>query len=466
MTNPGSQALPGNQVPARLCLARQSLAGRAFPGRAWERETRVMLSALINWSLRNRFLVLVAALGFVVVGWVSLQQLNIDAFPDTTPVQVQINTMAPGLGPLEVEKQITFPVEQTISGLPGLQQVRSLSKFGLSQVVVTFQDGTDIYFARQLLTERLSTAQLPEGMPRPSLGPVATGLGEVFHYLLTSDQRDLAELRTLQDWVIRPALRTVPGTAEINSWGGLQKQYQVRIDPERLLKYDLTFPQVVQALHDNNLNVGGGNLQHAGEMLLIQGVGRTENLEQIRNIVVTVRETVPIRVGNVADVRIGAALRMGGVTAQGRGEAVLGLGFTIMNANGHEVTTRLAQKLDEVKKTLPADVHVTPVYQRTELVDQVIGTVRKNLFEGGLLVIAVLFIFLGNLRAGLVVALAIPLSMLFAFSGMLRFGIAASLLSLGALDFGLIVDSSVVMIENTMRHLAQQRQSSQSRLDT
>jgi len=424
-----------------------------------------MLSALINWSLRNRFIVLVAALGFVVVGWLSLGQLNIDAFPDTTPVQVQINTMAPGLGPLEVEKQITFPVEQTISGLPGLQQVRSLSKFGLSQVVVTFQDGIDIYFARQLLTERLSTAQLPEGMPRPSLGPVATGLGEVFHYLITSEQRDLAELRTLQDWVIRPALRTVPGTAEINSWGGLQKQYQVRIDPERLLKYDLTFPQVVQALHDNNLNVGGGNLQHAGEMLLIQGIGRTETLEQIRDIVVTVRETVPIRVGNVADVRIGAALRMGGVTAQGRGEAVLGLGFTIMNANGHEVTTRLAQKLDEVKKTLPADVHVTPVYQRTELVDEVIGTVRKNLFEGGLLVIAVLFIFLGNLRAGLVVALAIPLSMLFAFSGMLRFGIAASLLSLGALDFGLIVDSSVVMIENTMRHLAQQRQSSQSRLE-
>src|SRR5437588_1148659 len=304
-----------------------------------------MLTALINWSLRNRLIVLAGALGFVVLGWISLLHLNIDAFPDTTPVQVQINTMAPGLGPQEVEKQTTFPIGQTIGGLPALQQVRSLSKFGLSQVVVTFQDGIDIYFARQLLTERLSTAQLPEGMPRPSLGPVATGLGEVFHYLITSDQRDLAELRTLQDWVIRPALRTVPGTAEINSWGGLQKQYQVRIDPERLLKYDVTFPQVVQALHDNNLNVGRSSLQRSGEMLLIQGIGRTENLDQIRNIVVTVREGAPIRVADVADVRTGPALRMGGVTAGGRGEAVLGLGFTIMNANGHEVTTRLGRKL-------------------------------------------------------------------------------------------------------------------------
>jgi cobalt-zinc-cadmium resistance protein CzcA len=346
-----------------------------------------------------------------------------------------------------------------------LEQFRSLSKFGLSQVVVTFQDGTDIYFARQLLTERLSTLQLLEGMPRPSLGPVATGLGEVFHYLVTSNQRDLTELRTLQDWVIRPALRSVPGVAEINSWGGFQKQYQVRIDPERLLKFDLAYPQVVQALHDNNLNIGGGSLQHSGEMLLIQGVGRTESLEQIRNIVVAVRETVPLRVGDVADVCTGTALRMGGVTAQGHGEAVLGLGFTIMNANGHEVTARLAQKLAEVRKILPRDVQVTPVYQRTDLVNQVIATVRKNLFEGGLLVIAVLFIFLGNLRAGLVVALAIPLSMLFAFSGMLRFGIAGSLLSLGALDFGLVVDSSVVMIENTMRHLAHQRPPAQSRLE-
>jgi cobalt-zinc-cadmium resistance protein CzcA len=413
-----------------------------------------MLTALIDWSLRNRFVVLVGTLGFVVLGLISLQRLNIDAFPDTTPVQVQINTIAPGLGPLEVESQITFPVEQGISGLPGLQQVRSTSKFGLSQVVVVFADGTDIYFARQLLTERLGSVELPEGMPRPTLGPVATGLGEVFHYLIRSDQRDLIELRTLQDWVIRPALRTVPGTAEINSWGGEQKQYQVQIDPDRLLKYNLTFAQVVQAVRDNNLNVGGGSLNQAGQMMLIQGVGRTNTLEQIRNIPVAAREGIPILLDQVADVGTASALRMGAVTAQGQGEVVLGLGFTIMNENGHQVTERLDRKLAEVKKNLPPDVQVVPVYKRTDLVDQVIDTVRKNLFEGGLLVVAVLFIFLGNLRAGLIVALAIPLSMLFAFSGMLRFGIAGSLLSLGALDFGLLVDSSVIMVENAVRRLA------------
>jgi cobalt-zinc-cadmium resistance protein CzcA len=413
-----------------------------------------LLTALIDWSLRNPLIVLAGGLGFVVLGLLSLGQLNIDAFPDTTPVQVQINTIAPGLAPTEVESQITAPVEQGIGGLPGLEQVRSVSKFGLSQVVVTFADGTEVYFARQLINERLNAVELPEGMPRPTLGPVATGLGEVFHYLLVSDQEDLTDLRTLQDWVLRPALRTVPGTAEINGWGGVQKQYQVHVDPERLLKYDVTFAQVVQALHDNNLNVGGGKLDHAGEMLLVHGTGRTGTVEQLRNVPVTAREGVPVRVGDVAEVRTGSALRMGAVTADGKGEVVLGLGFLIINQNGHQVTQGLEKKLDDAKQTLPRAVRVEPVYARTRLVDQVIATVRRNLFEGGLLVVAVLFIFLGNLRAGAVVALAIPLSMLFAFCGMVRFGIAASLLSLGALDFGLVVDSSVVMVENVMRRLA------------
>jgi cobalt-zinc-cadmium resistance protein CzcA len=415
------------------------------------------LNAIITWSLHNRFAVLVGALIFVALGWFSLQRLNIDAFPDTTPVQVQINTMAPGLAPVEVERQITFPVEQSISGLPGLEKVRSLSKFGLSQVTVTFEDGTDIYFARQLINERLTTVELPEGMPRPRLGPVATGLGEVFHYLVTSNRKDaqeLTELRTAQDWILKPALRTVPGTAEINGWGGLEKQYEVLIDPRLLQKYEVTYSQVVQALRDNNLNAGGGNTHRSGEMLLIQGLGRTDSLAKVRDIVIKAQEGVPIRVGNVAEVRTGAVLRMGGVTSQGRGEAVLGLGFMIMNENGHRVTEGLDAKLKEVRKNLPLGIKAEPVYKRTDLVNRVIKTVRSNLFEGGLLVVAVLFVFLGNLRAGLVVALAIPLSMLFAFSGMLRFGIAGSLLSLGALDFGLVVDSSVVMVENVMRHLA------------
>jgi heavy metal efflux system protein len=427
-----------------------------------------MLNAIIIWSLHNRLVVLAGALCFVFLGVVSLGYLNIDAFPDTTPVQVQINTVAPGLGPEEVERQITFPVEQSISGLPGLREVRSVSKFGLSQVVVTFADGTDIYFGRQLLNERLTTLELPEGMPRPRLGPVATGMGEVFHYLVTSDRKDpkaLMELRSLQEWVLKPPLRTVPGTAEVNIWGGLQKQYEVLIDPRRLLEYDVTFPQVMQAVRDNNLNAGGGNTHRAGEMLLIQALGRTNTLEQIRDIVVKAAEGVPVHVGDVAEVRTGPALRLGGVTAQGRGEVVLGLGFVIMNENGHRVTQGLSAKLDEVKQNLPPEVRAEPVYKRTDLVDKVIDTVRSNLFEGGLLVVAVLFVFLGNLRAGLVVALAIPLSMLFAFSGMLRFGIAASLLSLGALDFGLVVDSSVVMVENVMRHLAHGDNAGRDRLD-
>jgi heavy metal efflux system protein len=413
-----------------------------------------VLTALINWTLRHRFLVLAGGLGLIALGLFSLAGLNIDAFPDTTPVQVQINTIAPGLAPQEVESQITAPVEQGIGGLPALRQVRSISKFGLSQVVTTFADGTDVYFARQQLTERLGSIKLPEGMLQPTLGPVATGMGEVFHYLVTSDSADLTELRTLQDWTIRPALRTVPGTAEINGWGGLQKQFQVLIDPDRLLRYGVAFDQVVRALHDNNLNVGGGALDRSGEMLLVSGAGRTATVEQIRAVPVTARQGVPVRVGDVAEVRTGAALRMGGVTADGQGEVVLGLGFLLMNENGRDVTQGLQEKLDQVRQTLPPGVHVTTVYARTALVNQVIDTVRGNLFEGGLLVVAVLFLFLGNLRAGLVVALAIPLSLLFAFCGMLRFGIAASLLSLGALDFGLVVDSSVVMVENVMRHLA------------
>lgn len=425
-----------------------------------------MLNWIIDFSLRNRALVLIAVLGVVVVGGWSLQYLDIDAFPDTTPVMVQINTNAPSLAPEEVERQITFPIEQVISGLPRLEQLRSISKFGLSQVVVVFEDGTDIYFARQLINERLGTVELPEGIERPEMGPVSTGLGEVFHYLvkwegvnisaLSESQRieKLTELRTIHDWVIKPQLRTVAGTAEVNSWGGYEKQYQVRIDPNRLVKHGLTFDEVVDAVQKNNRNVGGGNIQQNAQMLLVHGLGRTVNIPQIENIVIKAKDGVPIRIRDVADVEIGHEIRRGAVTADGQGEAVLGLGFMLMGENSHEVTRRLKTKMDEIKAQLPPGVTVETVYDRTELVDHVIETVQKNLFEGGLLVVAVLFLFLGNLRAGLIVALAIPLSMLFAFSGMLRFGIAASLLSLGAIDFGLVVDSSVVMVENCVRYLS------------
>jgi cobalt-zinc-cadmium resistance protein CzcA len=353
-----------------------------------------------------------------------------------------------------VEQRITFPIEQAIGGLPGLEIMRSVSKFGFSQVVVTFEDGTDIWFARQLINERLAAVELAEGIGRPKMGPVATGLGEVFHYVVLGAGNDVTELRTVHDWVIKPKLRTVKGAAEINSWGGYEKQYQVRINPNLLIKYGLTFDQVMRAVEESNRNVGGGSVREGTQSVVVKGVGRTVNVEQIKGIVVTAVDGVPIRVGDVADVTIGSEIRRGAVTADGKGEVVMGLGFMLMGENTHEVTWAMKRRLDEIKTTLPPNVEVQPVYDRTELVDHVINTVKNNLFEGGLLVIAVLFAFLGNLRAALIVALAIPLSMLFAFSGMLRFGISASLLSLGAIDFGMIVDSSVVMIENCVRHIA------------
>lgn len=413
-----------------------------------------MLNAIIDWSLNHRWLVIVAAGAIAALGLNSLRYLDVDAFPDTTPVQVQINTVAPALAPEEIERQITFPIEQALAGLPSLAALRSISKFGLSQVVVVFDEGTNIYFARQVVQERLTTVVLPGGIDRPKMGPVATGLGEVFHYLVTGQGTDITELRTIHDWVIRPAMRTVKGTAEINSWGGYERQYQVRVDPARLIKHGLSFDRVTKALSENNKNVGGGNIREHGGMLLVQGLARTNNLREIENIVVSTEHGVPIRIRDLAEVRVGHEIRRGAVTADGKGEVVMGLGFSLMGENSAWVTWGMKEQLERIRPNLPSNVQVTPVYDRTELIGYVIDTVRKNLFEGGLLVVAVLFAFLGNLRAALLVALAIPLSLLTAFLGMYRFGIAASLLSLGAIDFGMIVDSSVVMVENCVRHLS------------
>lgn len=413
-----------------------------------------MLNWIIDFSLRHRVFVILGVVALAAVGGLSLRYLDIDAFPDTTPVQVQINTVAPALGPEEVEQRITFPIEQSIGGLPGLESMRSVSKFGFSQVVVTFKDGTDIYFARQLVNERLGTVELTEGIGRPRMGPVSTGLGEVFHYVVTGAGNDITELRTIHDWIIKPKMRTVRGAAEINSWGGYEKQYQVRVDPNLLIKYGLTFDDVVRAAQENNRNVGAGTVREGTQSVLVQGLGRTVNIDQIKGIVITAKDGVPVRIGDVGDVVIGSEIRRGAVTADGKGEVVMGLGFLLMGENTHQVTWSMKHRLDEIKTTLPPNVDVVPVYDRTELVDHVIHTVKNNLFEGGLLVVAILFAFLGNIRAAIIVALAIPLAMLFAFSGMLRFGISASLLSLGAIDFGMIVDSSVVMVENCVRHIA------------
>ncbi len=418
-----------------------------------------MLNWLITTSLKNRLLVAILALAAVVIGGRSLVHLPIDAFPDTTPVQVQINTPVPALNAEEAEAQVTIPVELAIGGLPGLVNIRSISKFGLSQVVATFDDHTSIFLARQLITERLQTVELPADVPRPQLGPISTGLGEVFHYVVRSDnpQRTLTELRELQDWQIKPQLRKVPGVAEINSWGGFEKQYHVVTEPQRLLKFGLTLERLVEALEANNQNVGGGQVVRGGESLLVHGVGLTTNAEAIGGIVIAAQNGVPVHVRDVAEVKVDHEIRRGAVTGAGKGEIVLGLGFMLMGENSAEVTRGLKAKLAEVQKSLPNDVKVEVLYDRTELVDNVIDTVKHNLLAGALLVVAVLFAFLGNLRAGLVVAAAIPLSMLFAGELMLQTGIAASLLSLGAVDFGLIVDGSVVMVENAMRRLAERQ---------
>lgn len=418
-----------------------------------------MLNWLITASLRNRLLVCVLAGVLVAVGGRALFHLPVDAFPDTTPVQVQINTSVPSLNPQEAEQQVTLPIELAISGLPGLQNVRSVSKFGLSQVAATFDDDTSIYQARQLIMERLQSVELPEGIARPQLGPISTGLGEVFHYVVRSEStnRTLTELRELHDWVVKPELRKVRGVAEVNAWGGFEKQFHVVVEPERLVKYHVTLEELIEALQANNQNVGGGQIVRGGEALLVHGLGLVSNVEQIGDIVITAHDGTPVRVRDVATVKVDHEIRRGAVTDCGRGEVVLGLGFMLMGENSAVVTRALKAKLADVQSSLPPDVKLEVLYDRTELVDKVIRTVEHNLLAGALLVIAVLFAFLGNLRAGLIVASAIPLSMLFAGNLMLQSGIAASLLSLGAIDFGLIVDSSVIMVENCVRRLAQRR---------
>ena len=415
-----------------------------------------MLNWIITTSLKNRMAVAIVAVLLVLVGGRSLTNLPVDAFPDTTPVQVQINTTVPALNAEEAESQVTIPVELAIGGLPGLVNIRSVSKFGLSQVVATYDDATSIFRARQLITERLQTVELPAGIPRPQLGPISTGLGEVFHYVVRSinTNRTLSELREMQDWVVKPQLRKVRGVAEVNTWGGFEKQYHVITEPQRLVKYGLTLEQLFEALEANNQNVGGGQVVRGGESLLVHGLGLTTNIEQIAGIVITAHDGIPVRVRDVATVQVDHEIRRGAVTGAGKGEIVLGLGFMLMGENSAVVTRGLKAKLAEVQKVLPKDVILEVLYDRTELVDNVIATVRHNLEAGALLVIAILFAFLGNLRAGLVVAAAIPLSMLFAGNLMLQAGISASLLSLGAVDFGLIVDGSVVMVENAMRRLA------------
>ena len=422
-----------------------------------------MFERIIRFAIDQRWLVLLAVLAMAALGLHSYQRLSIDAVPDITNVQVQINTGAPGYSPLETEQRVTFPIETVMAGLPGLLQTRSLSRYGLSQVTVVFRDGTDVYFARQLVNERLQSARagLPAGV-EPMIGPISTGLGEI--YLWTVEARDGArkpdgtpytatDLREIQDWIIKPQLRGVPGVTEINSIGGFEKQYQVAPDPELLSAHGLSLADVVRALELNNANVGAGYIERRGEQYLIRAPGQVRGLEDLRNVILSNSAGTPVRVRDVASVGLGRELRTGAATDNGR-EVVLGTVFMLIGENSRIVSQAVARRLEEINRTLPAGVEAITVYDRTVLVDKAIATVKKNLLEGAVLVIAVLFLFLGNLRAALITALVIPLSMLFTFTGMVNQRVSANLMSLGALDFGIIVDGAVVIVENCVRRLA------------
>ncbi|VVM97754.1 Cobalt-zinc-cadmium resistance protein CzcA [Pseudomonas fluorescens] len=426
-----------------------------------------MFERLIQFAIEQRIIVLLAVLLMAGVGIASYQKLPIDAVPDITNVQVQINSAAAGFSPLETEQRITFPIETAMAGLPGLQQTRSLSRSGLSQVTVIFKDGTDLFFARQLVNERLQVAreQLPAGIDT-AMGPISTGLGEIFLWTVEAKDGALKEdgtpytptdLRVIQDWIIKPQLRNVPGVAEINTIGGFAKEYQIAPDPKRLAAYNLTLNDLVTALERNNANVGAGYIERSGEQLLIRAPGQLASIDDIANIVITSSDGTPIRVRNVAQVDIGREMRTGAATENGR-EVVLGTVFMLIGENSRSVSQAVAKKLEEINRSLPEGVVAVTVYDRTNLVEKAIATVKKNLFEGALLVVAVLFLFLGNIRAALITAMVIPLAMLFTFTGMFTNKVSANLMSLGALDFGIIVDGAVVIVENAIRRLAHAQQ--------
>jgi cobalt-zinc-cadmium resistance protein CzcA len=412
---------------------------------------------LITFALRQRLFVIGGVLTLVGVGLVALSRTPFDAFPDLTGTRVEVIASAPGLAPEEVERLVTFPLESSLMGLPGAEGVRSISKAGLSLITVPFPDRMDIYFARTLVQQRLNDAKaaLPEGV-EPSLGPVSTPMGELYQYTVTSDSLSLADLKTLHDYVIRPRLRTLPGVSEVNSWGGHTEQIHVEVDPTALAARGLTLDDVDRALANNNLTFGGGYVERGGERFTIRGLGRVASPEELGSVVLRARGGTSVRIADVATIRSGALPRQGAVTQDGRGEVVAGMVLKLKGADSRRVIAAVRERMAEIERVLPPHVRVTSFYDQTELVSRTTHTIAKNLLEGGALVVAVLFLFLRNVRASLIVASVIPLSMLAAFVAMWLFGYSANLMSLGALDFGLIVDASIVMVENFIRRLEQE----------
>ncbi|HKS63341.1 MAG TPA: CusA/CzcA family heavy metal efflux RND transporter [Xanthobacteraceae bacterium] len=438
-----------------------------------------MIEHILAFSIRWRVLVLVLGAILIAGGLYSATRLPIDAVPDITSNQVQINTVAPAFAPLEMEQYVTFPIEVAMSSVPRKQEIRSISQFGLSQVTITFDDSVDVYWARQLVLERLREVEreLPAGVV-PELSPVSTGLGEIYQFTVERDpavaasadvlpadaavgrehvQDTLTDLRTILDWYIKPRLRTVPGVIEVNSFGGREKQYEVQADPARLVSYGLSLRQILEALEQNNVNAGGAYLERGGEQQLLRGIGLIQSVKDIEEIVVASHAGTPVYVRDVARVTLGAQVRQGAATRDGNGETVMGMAMLLKGENSRTVTEDVKARLQEIQKSLPPGIVIKPFYDRTELVGKTIRTAATNLVEGGLLVIVVLFLFLLQIRAGLIVSSAIPLSMLVAIIGMNYFGVSANLMSLGAIDFGLIVDGAVIIVENTVRRLAERR---------
>ncbi|MFG1423141.1 efflux RND transporter permease subunit [Roseixanthobacter liquoris] len=422
-----------------------------------------MIDAILSFSIRQRWLVVLVCLGVAAFGAWNFTRLPIDAVPDITNVQVQINTSAPGFSPLETEQRITFPIETVMGGLPGLQYTRSMSRYGLSQVTVVFRDGTDIYFARQLVNERIQQAkdQLPPGT-ETAMGPISTGLGEIYMYTVeakegakkpSGEPYSPTDLRTIQDWIIKPQLRTVPGVVEVNTIGGYEREFHVLPDPARLMAYRISFRDVMTVLAANNANVGAGYIERNGEQYLVRTPGQVANADEIREIVIGSHSGTPIRIGDIADVREGKELRTGAATLNGE-EVVLGTTMLLIGENSRTVAQRVEKRLEDISRSLPEGVIARAVYDRSHLVEATIATVEKNLVEGALFVIAVLFALLGNIRAALVTACVIPLAMLFTITGMVENKVSANLMSLGAIDFGIIIDGAVIIVENCLRLLA------------
>ena len=423
-----------------------------------------MINSIVRVAVAQRWLILALMLVWIGIGAWSYRSLPIDAVPDITNVQVQINTAAPGYSPLETEQRVTFPVETALSGLPELAYTRSLSRYALSQVTVVFEEGTDLYFARNLINERLSAvrSQLPPGL-EPEMGPISTGLGEIYMYAVRAEPGatqadgrpwDAMGLREVQEWIIRPQLVLTPGVAEVNSIGGYNKQYHVLPNPDRLLSWGLSMADVSEALERNNSNRGAGYVERAGQQLLVRSPGLLASIADIEQVVVAHRDGVPVLVRDVAEVALGRELRSGAATVAGE-EAVLGTAMMLLGENSRAVARDVAARIETINRSLPEGVYIQPLYDRTTLVDKAIATVQKNLLEGALLVIVVLFLLLGNVRAALITAAVIPLAMLATITGMVRTGVSANLMSLGALDFGLIVDGAVIVVENCIRRLSE-----------